>query len=237
MTAHDEPLSLTPEQTLPTPLPGDPLPIFRDWFDDAHRRAQQPNPNAMTLATVDPDGRPSARIVLCKDIDAAHGYVTFHTNRLSRKGRALAAHPEAALVFHWDHTDRQVRIEGPVVIAPDEESDAYFQTRSIKSRLGAWASRQSEPLDKRATLVGNFAKAATKYGVDIAKEVIAGKGPARGVPRPPHWGGYRVWARSVELWTGSTIRLHDRAVWQRDLTPDGPFDFKTSAWRSTRLFP
>ncbi len=236
MTAKNPP-SITPDQMLPADLPADPLPIFRDWFDEAHRRAQQPNPNAMSLATVDPDGRPSARIVLCKDIDIEHGFLTFHTNRQSRKGRALEAHPHAALIFHWDHMDRQVRVEGPVVVAPDIESDAYFRTRSIKSRLGAWASHQSEPLDKRSTLVTNFAKAAAKYGVDVAKEVVAGKGEGRGVPRPPHWGGYRVWFRSVELWMGSTIRLHDRARWERDLTKADDYAFTATPWRSTRLYP
>ncbi len=230
------PPAITPDQMLPADLPADPVPVFREWFDEAHKRAQQPNPNAMTLATVDPEGGPSARIVLCKDIDAARGFVVFHTNRLSRKGRALTAHPMAAVVFHWDHMDRQVRIEGPVVESPEDESDEYFRTRSVKSRLGAWASHQSEPLDKRSTLVTNFAKAAARFGIDVAKEVVAGRGEGRGVPRPPHWGGYRVWARSIELWMGSTIRLHDRARWERDLTPteDG---FEGGPWRSTRLFP
>ncbi len=236
MTTDQTP-AITPDQMLPADLPADPLPIFRDWFDEAHRRAHQPNPNAMTLATVDPDGRPSARIVLCKDFDIEQGFLTFHTNRLSRKGKALQAHPMAAVVFHWDHLDRQVRIEGPVVVAPDEESDAYFRTRSIKSRLGAWASHQSDPLDKRSTLVMNFAKAAAKYGVDVAKEVVGGKGEGKGVPRPPHWGGYRVWFRSVELWMGSTIRLHDRARWERDLTTKDECSFTATGWRSTRLFP
>jgi len=203
---------------------------FKAWFDEAHQRKTQPNPNAMALATIDPDGRPSVRIVLCKDIDLARGSITFYTNRNSRKGAALEAHPRAAVVFHWDIFDRQVRIEGPVVHTTDAESDAYFASRSVASRIGAWASDQSKPIASRGELLAKVASAVAHHGVNLANPF----GP--GVPRPPHWGGYRIWADSVELWMGSNVRVHDRARWTRTLTRQGD-SYSSSAWSATRLQP
>lgn len=217
-------------QHLPDELPADPFPTFRAWFDEARDRKIQPNPNAMALATIDPDGRPSVRIVLCKDMDVARGSITFYTNRESRKGSALESHPRAAVVFHWDAFDRQVRIEGPVTHTSDEESDAYFASRSVASRIGAWASDQSRPIASRGELLGKVAAAVAKHGVNLANPFSSG------VPRPPHWGGYRVWAESVELWMGSNVRVHDRARWTRTLTPDDTA-FVGGAWSATRLQP
>jgi pyridoxamine 5'-phosphate oxidase len=200
------------------------------WLEAATAQKVQPNPNAMTLATIDPDGRPSARIVLAKGVDVAGGTVTFHTNRLSRKGAALTANPRAALVFHWDALDRQVRIEGPVTLASDAESDAYFATRRAASRIGAWASDQSQPIASRDALLEKVVEAVTRFGVDFENP------EAVRIPRPPHWGGYRVWAEWVELWIGSEVRVHDRARWVRTLTPRGD-GFAAGAWTSTRLQP
>jgi len=201
--------------------PADPLPWLHAWLADARvacDRVGLPNPNAMTLATVDADGRPSARIVLLKDIDE-RGAV-FYTNRRSRKGAALAANARAALLFHWDALDRQVRIEGEVTEVSDAESDAYFATRPLDSQIGAWASKQSQPLENREALEIAVAGAMDKFA-----DVINAGGQ---VPRPPHWGGYRVALESIEFWQGHPFRLHDRAVYTRQAR---------GSWTKQRLFP
>lgn len=224
------PLDTEAHRWVADPLPESPLPALREWLDEATSRAVQPNPNAMTLATVDPDGRPSARIVLCKAIDVERGFIVFYTNRGSRKGRALAANPRAALILHWDDLDRQIRIEGPVVRSPDEESDHYFATRSTLSRLSAWASAQSEPVASREEMDRKMLEAAKRLGVPIDAPDDAR------IPRPPQWGGYRVWCEAVELWIGRSGRFHDRARWTRDLTrsDDG---FSAGPWTARRLQP
>jgi pyridoxamine 5'-phosphate oxidase len=192
--------------------PTNPLDAFQSWFDEASK-LDVPNPNAMTLATVDPDGRPSARIVLLKGIDE-RGAV-FYTNKNARKGRALAANPRAALVFFWDELGKQVRIEGVVSEVTDEESDAYFVSRPRMSQIGAWASRQSEPAANRAEL-------------DAAVEEVEKRFANQDVPRPPYWGGYRVTLETIEFWQGHPFRLHDRVVYMRNA--DGN-------WQCQRLFP
>lgn len=218
---------------LPDALPADPMPLARAWLDEATARKVQPNPNAMTLATVDRGGRPAARIVLCRELNAQKGYAVFFTNYQSRKGQDLDAHPRAALVFHWDALDRQIRIEGPVVKSPAAESDAYFAGRSWDRRIGAWASDQSRPIASRRELENRVVEAVQRLRIDLAR-LAAGEDVA--IPRPPHWGGFRVWAERVELWVGAAGRLHDRAAWTRSLTPaDG--DFSPGPWAATRLMP
>jgi len=184
-----------------------PMRQFEQWLHEA-LTANIPEPNAMTLATVGPDGRPSTRIVLIKGSDARG--IVWYTNYDSRKGRELAAHPFAALQFHWVEQERVVRIEGRVERVSDEESDAYFQSRPLDSRLGAWASPQSQVISSRAVLVANAAKAAAQHGLHP--------------PRPPHWGGFRLVPDTWEFWQGRKSRLHDRlrytltqnGQWQRD---------------------
>lgn len=215
---------------LPETLPTDPMPLLVQWQKEAWQNKDQPNPNAMTLCTVDPDGRPSARIVLAKDIIPDPGYVIFYTNRMSRKGRALEATPRAALVLHWDHAGRQVRIEGPVLPSPDAESDQYFRSRSAAARLGAWASAQSEPVESRQAMLERVLMKLMEMGIDLDNLEQAD------VPRPPYWGGYRVWAERVELWVNSDARIHDRAMWTRTLTP-AEDHFECNAWVATRLQP
>lgn len=220
------------EGGLPDPLPAEPMKLFQSWFDEAHERKVQPNPNAMTLATADEHGVPSARIVLCKGMDAAEGSVTFYTNRQSRKGRELAR-GVASVVFHWDVLDRQVRIEGPVEEVSDEESDAYYASRRWESRVGAWASAQSEPLASREALFERITDAIMELDIDLGALM---RGEDVVIPRPPFWGGYRLIAQRVELWMGGTGRVHDRAEWIREVTGERG-SRQLGAWRSTRLQP
>ncbi len=204
--------------------PADPLPRLREWLDEARAHRSIAEPHAATLATVDEDGRPAARVVLLRGLEIAPGATLFYTNRNSRKGRALAAHPFASLVLYWDGLGRQARLEGPVTLASDADSDAYFAARHPDSRLGAWASDQSEAIASRAELVARYDAMKTRFGDGSA------------APRPPHRGGYRVWLERVELWASRPHRLHDRIQWQRELTRDGD-GFRGGAWSATRLMP
>jgi pyridoxamine 5'-phosphate oxidase len=188
----------------------DPLQQFNQWFQQA-LHAQIPEPNAMTLATVGAEGRPSTRVVLVKGFDARG--IVWYTNYQSRKARELAAHPYAALQFHWVELERVVRIEGRVEQTSEAESDAYFASRPLESRIGAWASPQSEVIASRAVLVSNAAKASARYLLNP--------------PRPPHWGGYRLVPDSWEFWQGRKSRLHDRLRYRLD----------ANGWVRERLAP
>jgi pyridoxamine 5'-phosphate oxidase len=190
----------------------DPIRQFQSWFDQAVA-AQLDEPNAMTLATATPEGRPSARIVLLKGFDA-QGFV-FHTNYQGRKGQELASNPWAALLFFWRELERQVRIEGAVEVLPASESDAYFRTRPVGSRIGAWASPQSEVIADRVELEQRVRQKEQEF---LGQEV----------PRPPFWGGFRVRPVTIEFWQGRPNRLHDRLRYRRVL-PEG--------WRIERLAP
>ena len=188
----------------------DPLQQFALWLQQAID-GQLPEPNAMTLATVGSDGRPSTRVVLIKGFDARG--IVWYTNYESRKGHELALHPHAALQFHWVELERVVRIEGPVEKVTAAESDAYFATRPLDSRLGAWASPQSQVISSRAVLVANAAKVGARHALNP--------------PRPPHWGGYRLAPDRWEFWPGRKSRLHDRLRYRRD----------GQAWVRERLAP
>jgi pyridoxamine 5'-phosphate oxidase len=190
----------------------DPIALVRRWCAEA-QAAELPQADAMTLATATPDGRPSARVVLLKGIDA-RGFA-FYTNYESRKARELDANPRAALAMLWIQLQRQVRVTGSVVRLGAEESDAYFATRPRGSQIGAWASQQSRPLADRAELDERWAALDARYGGAV-------------VPRPPHWGGYRVEPDEIEVWQGRANRLHDRFAYTR--TPDG-------GWTHVRLQP
>lgn len=221
-------------EDLPEPLPPEPFALLKTWFDEACGERVAPNPDAMTLATVDPDGRPSARVVLCKEIEVASGSVVFYTNYASRKGRALATCPWAASVFHWDSLDRQARVEGFVTRVSDAESDAYFATRPLESQIGAWASAQSEPIASRAELLARVEAVLRQFGW---LEVAGASGPPAPIPRPPNWGGYRLHADRVELWVAGAGRVHDRALWVRTLEIDAGAVRRAGPWRATRLQP
>jgi pyridoxamine 5'-phosphate oxidase len=191
----------------------EPLLLFAAWLEQA--TASEPrDPTAMTLATVDADGMPNARMVLLKGADE-RGFV-FYTNKDSQKGRELDAAPKAALVFHWKSLNKQVRVRGFVEPVSDEEADAYFATRPKQAQVGAWASQQSRPLESRLAFEKAVAIYAAKYAIGA-------------VPRPPYWSGYRVVPLVIEFWEDRPFRLHDRVEFRRE-SVGGP-------WVKTRLYP
>ncbi len=191
----------------------DPFRQFDKWFQEA-LKAEIPEPNAMIVATADAQGKPSARVVLLKGFDEK-GFV-FYTNYESQKGYELTKNPKAAVVFNWLELERQIRIEGKAEKISDEESDAYFQKRPKKSQIGAWASPQSEVIDGREILDENTENLRKKYA------------DADNLPRPPHWGGFRIKAKRIEFWQGRSSRLHDRINYLK--TADG-------SWKRDRLAP
>lgn len=191
--------------------PPDPIGEFLILYEQA-QKAVPHDPNTMALATATPDGRPSVRMVLFKRV-TDRGFV-FFTNYRSRKARELETNPRAALCVYWAELGRQVRVEGSVERIPEEESDAYFATRSRGSRIGAWASRQSEPLENRRTLLARVARITAKF-------------LGRSIPRPDFWGGYRIEVERIEFWDHRRHRLHDRRRYDR--TADG--------WEETRIYP
>ncbi|WP_042250340.1 pyridoxamine 5'-phosphate oxidase [Paracoccus sp. PAMC 22219] len=193
----------------------DPFDIARAWLDEA--RASEPNdPNAIALASVDADGLPDVRMVLLKDIDGQgmDGSFVFFTNYDSAKGRQIEASGKAAFVMHWKSLHRQIRVRGTVTREDGPQADAYYDSRALQSRLGAWASRQSQPLDARSTLVADVAKAGLRHGPRPA--------------RPPFWGGYRIVPSQMEFWADGAFRLHDRFRWTRDAD---------AGWAVERLSP
>lgn len=189
----------------------DPFTFFGQWLEEA-REKELNDPNAMCVASVDANGMPSARMVLLKDFDL-QGFV-FYTNYQSRKGEQLLQNPKAALLFHWKSLRRQVRIEGGVEQVSTEEADAYFASRPRQSQIGAWASEQSRPLESRYALEKRVAALTAKYAVS-------------GVPRPPHWSGFRVVPERIEFWEEGAFRLHNRIACHRS----------GGGWTSERLYP
>lgn len=191
----------------------DPIALFDSWLEEA--KASEPNdPNGMALSTVDADGLPNIRMVLLKGHDA-DGFV-FYTNTQSQKGEELLGQRKAAALFHWKSLRRQVRIRGPVSLVTDAEADAYFQSRPRDSRIGAWASQQSRPLESRFALEKAVASYALKFGVGE-------------IPRPPHWTGFRISPIYLEFWRDGAFRLHDRIVFRRAAPSEN--------WAKTRLYP
>ena len=216
-----------PMATLPEPLPQNPLPLLDQWLTDALAISRLPNSNAFALATVGTSEKPSVRMVLCKELSLTPGYLVFYTDYGSPKAEDIAYQPRVAAVFNWTEQRRQVRLEGIAVKSPEEESDQYFATRDAESRIGAWASQQSRPLASREALLEEFKRVAERYHANAPESI----------PRPPDWGGYRLWIEAVELWVSGEARLHDRARWERQLSVAAESAFSASPWQVTRLQP
>ena len=215
---------------MPEILPDDPMHQAKRWFDRTNSEKWQPNPNAMTLSTVDNKNTPSSRIVLCKYFVADPGYIVFFTNYNSRKGKEIRENSEVSLVFHWDNIGRQIRIKGKAIYSPSSESDKYFTSRNRGSQISAWGSNQSQTILSRNDLIKQMNDKLNEYdspGTQNEKEI----------PRPPHWGGIRVWAHEIELWMDGENRVHDRARWTRKLEINKDDSFSVSKWTGTRLQP
>lgn len=191
----------------------EPFALFASWLKEAEA-SELNDPNAVALATVDDDGLPNVRMVLLKGFDQ-HGFV-FYTNFESQKGREILSHMKAAMCFHWKSLRRQVRLRGPVEIVTDAEADEYFRSRPRGSRIGAWASKQSRPLESRFALEKAVAEHTARYAIGE-------------IPRPGHWSGFRIRPLSIEFWHDRKFRLHDRIEFRRS-TPDG-------AWDKVRMYP
>ena len=207
------------DQSLADPLPADPFSILLRWFVEAQSSGLA-NPDAMTVGTLDERGDPRARTVLCRGVDMQRGALVFYTNRDSAKGRQIAGRARASAVLYWDPLGRQACAAGIVEHTSDAESDAYWSTRPRLSQIAARGSRQSQPIANRAALLEQIDAEARRFGG------IDGTEP---VPRPAHWGGYRIVLDRLELWVASSGRAHDRVLWQRER--------EGTAWRAARLQP
>jgi pyridoxamine 5'-phosphate oxidase len=207
------------DQSLADPLPHEPFGLLLRWMIEAQSSGAL-NPDAMVVGTLDEHGYPRARTVLCRGVDTARGALMFYTNRDSAKGRQLASRARASATFYWDALGRQMCSSGVVEPATDAESDAYWSTRPRLSQLAARGSRQSQPIASRAALLAQINAEADRFG---------GVDGTQPVPRPAHWGGYRIVLERLELWVASQGRAHDRVLWQRDQ--------EGAAWRYGRLQP
>jgi pyridoxamine 5'-phosphate oxidase len=207
-------------------VPTDPLPTILEWLAAVTSAGKRRNPNAMALASTDSAGRPSVRMVLLKELHPA-GYAVFYTNYGSRKARELEHNARGAAVLYWEDLGRQVRFEGSITRSPEAESNAYFASRPRRSQVNAWASDQSRPLADPAELEARAAEVAARPS-----------DPATGaLPRPRHWGGYRLWLDSVELWAEGEDRFHERLLYTRELTRPGAVDVRAGPWTWRRLQP
>ncbi|MEM9146329.1 MAG: pyridoxamine 5'-phosphate oxidase [Pseudomonadota bacterium] len=218
MTVTDATLTISESETRTGKFAGDdPFALARAWLAEAEQ-TELNDPGAVALSTIDPDGLPNVRMVLLKEVepDPVTGGFVFFTNLESAKGEELSATPRAAMVLHWKSLRRQLRVRGKVERVGPDQADIYYDSRAYKSRLGAWASAQSRPLDSRGTLIAEVAKFAAIYPINP--------------PRPPHWGGFRVRPVEIEFWADGDFRLHDRFRWRRDGV-DG------TAWTVQRLNP
>ena len=237
---------LLKENLLPESLKFSPFTMVSRWFNEAVQLAWQPNPNNMVISTVKESTQkkttqasvldnealeekiyvPDSRVVLCKDMDIEKGYLVFFTNYQSAKGEQLKTNPKASALFHWDNLGRQIRISGNIVRSPVMESEHYYNSRHPLSRLGAWASDQSQAIESREALLERLEEEKERF-----------KPAGENIPRPAHWGGYRLWATKVELWISHPGRIHDRAVWTRDIKDQQADEFHFSKWTATRLQP
>ncbi len=210
-----------------------PLLLLQSWFNEALELDLQPNPDTMAIATSNSQGLPNVRMVLCKEINTEEGYVVFYTNYNSVKSMEIKENPKCSALFHWDKLGYQIRIRGEILQSPDEENDAYFASRHLGSQVGAWASNQSNPVVDRQALDDQFRKILDRF--NLTNESITRN--EKKIPRPPHWGGYRLWIEEIEFWLNQKDRLHDRLHFRRALTISSE-DIETEKnWTVKRLQP
>jgi len=216
-------------------IPKDPLPVVHAWMEEARNKRIQPHPNAITIASVDVSGKPSARVVLIKDFSPKEGYIVFHTHYKSRKSLEFVDNPWAAGVVHWDHLGRQIRFEGLITKSPDDESNAYFATRDWRSQLNAWTSEQSQPISDYKQLLDRANRQAKK--MNLPKIDSTGPDKDFSVQRPPFWGGFRMWFCSIEFWIARSARFHERIQYKRSLKKGDDGGPVTGPWHHQRLQP
>ena len=210
-----------------------PLLLLQSWLNEAMELDLQPNPDTMAIATSNSQGLPNVRMVLCKEINTEEGYVVFYTNYNSVKSMEIKENPKCSALFHWDKLGYQIRIRGEILQSPDEENDAYFASRHLGSQVGAWASNQSDPVVDRQALDDQFRKILDRF--NLTNESITRN--EQKIPRPPHWGGYRLWVEEIEFWLNQKDRLHDRLHFRRVLTISSEGIETEKKWAVKRLQP
>jgi len=210
-----------------------PLLLLQSWLNEAVELDLQPNPDTMAIATSNSQGLPNVRMVLCKEINTEEGYVVFYTNYNSVKSMEIKENPKCSALFHWDKLGYQIRIRGEILQSPDEENDAYFASRHLGSQVGAWASNQSDPVVDRQALDDQFRKILDRF--NLTNESITRN--EQKIPRPPHWGGYRLWVEEIEFWLNQKDRLHDRLHFRRALTISSEGIETEKKWAVKRLQP
>ena len=210
-----------------------PLLLLQSWLNEAMELDLQPNPDTMAIATSNSQGLPNVRMVLCKEINTEEGYVVFYTNYNSVKSLEIKENPKCSALFHWDKLGYQIRIRGEILQSPDEENDAYFASRHLGSQVGAWASNQSNPVEDREALDDQFKKILDRF--NLTSESITQN--EQKIPRPPNWGGYRLWIEEIEFWLNQKDRLHDRLHFRRALNISSEGIETEKKWTVKRLQP
>ena len=210
-----------------------PLLLLQSWLNEAMELDLQPNPDSMAIATSNSQGLPNVRMVLCKEINTEEGYVVFYTNYNSVKSLEIKENPKCSALFHWDKLGYQIRIRGEILQSPDEENDTYFASRHLGSQVGAWASNQSNPVEDREALDDQFKKILDRF--NLTSESITRN--EQKIPRPPNWGGYRLWIEEIEFWLNQKDRLHDRLHFKRALTINSEGIATEKKWIVKRLQP
>lgn len=210
-----------------------PILLLQSWLNEAMELDLQPNPDTMAIATSNSQGLPNVRMVLCKEINTKEGYVVFYTNYNSVKSLEIKENPKCSALFHWDKLGYQIRIRGEILQSPDEENDTYFASRHLGSQVGAWASNQSNPVEDREALDDQFKKILDRF--NLTSESITRN--EQKIPRPPNWGGYRLWIEEIEFWLNQKDRLHDRLHFRRALTISSGGIETEKKWTVKRLQP
>jgi len=210
-----------------------PILLLQSWLNEAMELDLQPNTDSMAIATSNSQGLPNVRMVLCKEINTEEGYVVFYTNYNSVKSMEIKENPKCSALFHWDKLGYQIRMRGEILQSPDDENDVYFASRHLGSQVGAWASNQSNPVEDRKALDDQYGKILDRF--NLTSESITQN--EQEIPRPPHWGGYRLWIEEIEFWLNQKDRLHDRLHFRRALTISNEGIKTEKNWTVKRLQP